>query len=154
MNNSPFWLILCQSLSTVLDHWPLAIQALWIRMHFQVSTRSLLAQNTKPQKQDPKKIQPWKSPLWIVQKWWCHSLGIISLLFIHGWETSMRRKEPIQEFSVHEITASDLPFFFMQEFAKLWSIKSSFFFFFFLKIIFRRTNEEIHCEDWSIKFDS
>ncbi len=50
MNHNPFWLILCQSLSTVLDHWPLPIQALWIRMHFQVSTTSLLGQNTKPQK--------------------------------------------------------------------------------------------------------
>lgn len=45
----------------------------------------------------------------------------------------MRRKEPIQVFSVHEVTASDLPLFFMQEFAKPWSFKSFFFFnFFFL----------------------
>jgi hypothetical protein len=46
-----------------------------------------------------------------------------------------------------------LPLFFMQEFAKPWSFKSFFFLSFFF--FFRGTNEEeIHCEDWSIKFDS
>jgi hypothetical protein len=61
----------------------------------------------------------------------------------------MRRKEPIQEFSVHEVTASDLPLFFYAGVCKTLE-HQVFFFLFFLINYFRGTNEEINWEDWSI----
>lgn len=153
MNHNPFWLILCQSLSTVLDHWPLAIQALWIRMHFQVSTRSLLAQNTKPQKQDPKKNPALeKSPLD------CSKVVVSQLGYnqspLHSWMRDIHEEEGANPGVLCPWSYCFwLALLFYAGVCKTLE-HQVFFFFFFLKIIFRCTNEEIHCEDWSIKFDS